>query len=173
MRVVAAFALGLGVLLTGVGPRPRGLADRVGDSLRMPKPPAPRVRPDPRPLLRAGVDWSRREALTRRAASAGVGAFLGVLAAQGDFFVVGASRSLPGMALANAPTSAPAAAAVRPRSTATLIGSDQNAASPKRGHAPVIQPVATTAATDSATTADAATRSRAIGSTAERPPTSR
>ncbi len=96
MIVAAAAAMGIGVFLTVLGPRRPALADRVAVYLR---PPLPRRRDEPppaRPLAAAGLDWTRRQARSRRAGAAAVGGFVGLLAAQGDLFTP-AGRSLPGL----------------------------------------------------------------------------
>ncbi len=82
--------------------RRAGLSDRMAVYLRRAVPrPAVSARSDS-PLLQAGLGWTRRTLAQRRVGAGIAGAFVGLLLAQGDLFVAGPGRSVPGLAAAGA-----------------------------------------------------------------------
>ncbi len=103
MIAILAVAAGFGVFLLTAGYRPPALVERVGRYLR-PEPATPERTPTAgeRRLRRAGVDWSPTEAWIRRAAATGAGTVTGAVLAQGDLFVTGPGRSLPGLVVLGA-----------------------------------------------------------------------
>jgi tight adherence protein C len=98
---VAAAAAAVGAFLLVAGPRRIRLTDRVAAYLV----PARRVADEqaatgpPSLVVRAGLTWSRRDLAARTAAAAAAGAVTGMLLSQGDLFVAGTGRSLPGLAV--------------------------------------------------------------------------
>ncbi|MEN8234269.1 MAG: type II secretion system F family protein [Actinomycetota bacterium] len=100
MNIAVALVVAVGVYLIVQATRGATLADRVGRYLRpitaTDLPAADAV--DRSPAADAGLGWSRAEYLIRRAATASVGALVGILLAQGDLFVEGPGRSMLPMA---------------------------------------------------------------------------
>ncbi len=109
MSAVLAAVAGLGVFLIVAGNRAPALADRVAVYLRRPArepagdPAAPAV---PSAARHAGLAWSAGSLRARRAAAMAAGAFVGLLLAQGDLFLAGPGRSLPGFAALGGATGA-------------------------------------------------------------------
>ncbi len=106
MRFVPAVAAAAGMFLIATTPRAIGLRERVGAYLRPRRGP---VRAEPAAasttelrLRHAGLDWSPATWRARRLTAGAAGAFCGALAAQGDLFVAGAQRSLPGLTVLGA-----------------------------------------------------------------------
>ncbi len=109
MRVVSAAMAGLGLFLIVAGRRSGALVERVAVYLRRTRddhasPPAPHAVPVE--FRHAGVPWTTRVARARRSAAIAGGAFVGVLMAQGDLFLAGPGRSLPGLAALGGATGA-------------------------------------------------------------------
>ncbi len=109
MSAVLAAAAGLGVFLIVAGHRAPALADRVAVYLRRPVPeregaaelPAVSVA-----VRHAGLDWTDGSLRVRHLAAVIAGAFVGLLLAQGDLFLSGPGRSLPGFAALGGATGA-------------------------------------------------------------------
>lgn len=98
MRLVAAAAAAVAVFLVLTRGAVVRLADRVG--LYLVPVLAQRVEPGlpvAAPLAGAGIHWSPSEIRVRRTGAAVTGALVGLLLAQGDLFLAGSSRSVPGL----------------------------------------------------------------------------
>lgn len=102
MRALLAVAVASGVFLAVRGPLPAPITRRIGRYLRPPSPDLPRRRRRSSPVAAAGLDWSPAETALRRGAATAAGAVVGILAAQGDLFVAGPSRSLPALTVLGA-----------------------------------------------------------------------
>lgn len=106
MRFMPAALAATGVFLAVGAARAPQLLERVGAYLRPPRRPVPADRgalsPGELRLRHAGLDWTAATLAARRLAAGAVGAFAGALAAQGDLFVAGSGRSVPGLMLLGA-----------------------------------------------------------------------
>ncbi len=109
MSVIVAAVAGLGVYLAVAGRRAPALTDRVAVYLRRPVSPstADATPPEvPVAVRHAGLPWAAGSLRVRRLAAIAAGAFVGLLLAQGDLFLAGAGRSLPGFAALGSATGA-------------------------------------------------------------------
>ncbi len=103
MSELAAILAASAAFLLVVGPRPATLLERVGSYLRLaPERPSPDPGLPPNRLGQAGLSWTATEARARAVAAGAAGAFVGILAAQGDLFLTGPNRSTPALVVAGA-----------------------------------------------------------------------
>ena len=98
MSAVAASLAAAAVLVAVAGRRPLRLVDRIGVYLRRAAIQLEAAPPTDARLAQAGLDWSPRTLAVRRAWAGTIGAFVGLLLAQGDLFIAGSGRSVPGLA---------------------------------------------------------------------------
>ncbi len=99
MRVVVALLAAAGVFLIGAGRPAVVLVEKVGVYLRPVRSGREERAAVPRRLLRAGLAWDRRRLLVHMLYAGATGSVIGMLLAQGDLFVQGAGRSVPGLAI--------------------------------------------------------------------------
>lgn len=105
MGPLAALTTGIAVFAILVPSRSQSLSAVIGRYLRPPSETADEGRDnDPTHLAaeRAGVPWTPAEFRIRRTAHAAVGVLTGLLLAQGDLLLSGASRSAPALAVLGA-----------------------------------------------------------------------
>ena len=101
MSEAAALLAGIGVFVLVTARRGPKLVERVGTYLGwVPLQRLPQERPSG--LRQAGLGWDAGQLLARRLVAGGCGAFVGLLLAQGDLFLAGPGRSMPGLVAAGA-----------------------------------------------------------------------